>query len=172
MRCIGELRPHFSSPSLGSTRFDRAGGQQGSRSLLQLSARTLKPSQEPCGRSQLGCWLPFRYWPPGGPQAWDCSGSRFYPHAPSPTVSAWVPRVRGWQEITGLMFCRLADVHSPLVCSLGVLLVRNLRVYRLVARVRNEFLGSATRVLHALLPLLAGKRGVGKAPELLCETIR
>jgi hypothetical protein len=63
-------------------------------------------------------------------------------------------------------------VHSPLVCSLGVLLVRNLRLYRLVARVRHEFLGSATRVLHALLPLLAGKRGVGKALELLRETIR
>jgi hypothetical protein len=58
-------------------------------------------------------------------------------------------------------------VHSPFVLP-----VRNLRLYRLVARVRNEFPGSATRVLHALSPLLAGKREVGKPLELLRETIR
>jgi hypothetical protein len=106
------------------------------------------------------------------PRGGDCTGIRCYPDAPSPTVSPWVPRARGWQEITGPMFFAVAPgedaetpagcndvawpkasvVHSPLVCSLGVLLVRNLRPYRLVARVRNEFLGSATRVLHALLP--------------------
>ena len=52
-------------------------------------------------------------------------------------------------------------VHGPLVSSFGVLLVCRQRIRRPRPRVADVFLGSETSVLHAPLPLLDRKRGVG-----------
>ena len=87
--------------------------------------------------------------------------------------SRWLARRRDWDEVTRLtLFAAAPDedqealagcndiaalkawvVHRPLIRSFGVLLVGWQRIRCLRTRVRNEFLGSAAGVLHALLPL-------------------
>ena len=63
-------------------------------------------------------------------------------------------------------------VHGPLIRSFGVFLTGWRRIRRLPAGIRDEFLRAAPGVLHAPLPLLAAKRGVGKVLQLLRETAR
>lgn len=70
----------------------------------------------------------------------------------SPSLKAWV-------------------AHDPVVRSFGVLIGWR-RIYRLRTRVRDEFLRPATRVLHALLPLLSRELGVRKVLQLLREAVR
>ena len=87
--------------------------------------------------------------------------------------SRWRARRRDWDEVTRLTHFAIASdknkealagcndvaalkarvVHRPLIRSFGVLLVGWRRIRRLRTRVRNEFLGSAAGILHALLPL-------------------
>src|SRR5260221_4890154 len=103
-------------------------------------------------------------------------------------------RISSWQEVTGLVLIAVAPeedekamagcndaacltawvVHSPLVCRFSVLLIPVgwQRICRLRARVRDEFLRPASRVLHALQPLLSRESGVRKVSRLLlCKTI-
>jgi hypothetical protein len=63
-------------------------------------------------------------------------------------------------------------VHSPLICSLGFLLIGGRTICGLRTCTRNEFLRPATRVLYALLPLLTGERGISKVLQLLREAVR
>src|SRR5712672_1138785 len=104
--------------------------------------------------------------------------------------SRWRARRRDWDEITRLTHFAIASnknkeapagcndvaalkawvVHRPLISSFGVLLVGWRRIRCLRTRVRNEFLGSAAGILHALLPLLTCQRGVRKILQILRVT--
>src|SRR5260370_18655558 len=109
------------------------------------------------------------------------------------TVSLRMLRFWGWQEVAGMvLFAVVPDedkkapagcnnvawlkawvVHSPLVCSFGVLLIPIgwQRICRLGTCARDEFLRPASRVLHASFPLLSRPSGVRKVCQLLPETM-
>ena len=102
-----------------------------------------------------------------------------------------LPRRRGRYEVTGLTFIAVAPdedkqaltgcndvaplkawvVHGASVGGFSLRSVGRRGIRRLRTRLRNEFLGAAAGVLHALLPLIAGKLGVGKVLQLLRGTV-
>src|SRR6266576_891622 len=104
--------------------------------------------------------------------------------------SRWLARRRGWHEVARLTHFAIAPdedqealagcndvaalkawvVHRPLIRSCGVRLV-GWRIRRLRTRVRNEFLGPAAGVPHALLPLLTCQGGVRKILRILRVTV-
>jgi hypothetical protein len=116
------------------------------------------------------------------------SGIRFDADAVADALRSmlWIP---GRQEVAGLARFAVAPdkdkealagcndvaslkawvVHGPLVCSCGVFFIGRRWVCGLRAGIRHEFLRPALSVLHALSPLLGGKRCVRKVLRILRE---